>query len=51
MNVAQRQRNRFLTLHNVENVGMTLSQRYFTVTSTSVKGISKPICLVKSMDL
>ena len=32
-------------------VDMTLSQRCFNVASTSVKATSKPILLVKSMDL
>ena len=54
------------TLHNVDatvfqyctmsfqhcfNVDMTLSQRCFNVASTPVKAISKPIWLVKSIDL
>ena len=54
------------TLHNIDatvfqhckmlfqrcfNVDMTFSQRCFNVTLTSVKGISTPIWLVKSMDL
>ena len=33
------------------NVDVTLSQRCFNVASTSGKAISKPIWLVKSMDL
>ena len=33
------------------NVDLTLSQCCFNVISTLVKAISKPICLVKSMDL
>ena len=32
-------------------VDMTLSQRCFNVASTSVKATTKPILLVKSMDL
>ena len=54
------------TLHNVDtaafqrrttsfqhcfNVDVALSQRCFNVASTSVKAISKPIWLVKNMDL
>ena len=44
-NVAERQRNRFTTLHNVASTlfqrYMVLSQRCFNMASTSVKGISK----------
>ena len=63
---AQRQNNVTSTLHKVNatisqhctmsfqrcfNVDMTLSQHCFNVASTSVKAVSKPIWLVKSMDL
>ena len=63
---AQRQNNVTSTLHKDNatisqhctmsfqlcfNVDMTLSQHCFNVASTSVKAVSKPIWLVKSMDL
>ena len=40
-----------MSFHRCFNVDMTLSQSCFNVASMSIKAISKPIRLVKSMNL